>query len=185
MTAPLMRLRGHCLGIAVPLLMAAGCGGDDEPELHPPPSNPELELYSVPGTPHPGAIDDVRAACEAMLTRDSELCGTQLGDMAVDDCVDEWRAADPRGCGAAYEKFLECRTNRKECEETDEDDCGLYTDAAFLCATEFVQRTSCAPVHVADVCDADVPYVYVCGVDRKPFPECAGADVNDPVFCCF
>lgn len=179
-------MRAYCLGVLAPLLLAAGCGGDDEPELHPPPSNPELEMYSAPGTPHPEAIDDVRSACVTMLDRDSELCGAAVDDAAVDGCVDEWLSADSRGCGAAYEKYLECRTQRKECEETEEEDCGLYEDAAFLCTTDFVQRTSCAPIYVTDVCDPDAAYVYVCGIERKPFLECDLADVDaGVVFCCF
>ncbi|HEU5074146.1 MAG TPA: hypothetical protein VFU02_08235 [Polyangiaceae bacterium] len=170
-----------------------GCGSDERERPKPIPTNPELEAYSKPGTPAPDQADAVVAACAAMLEHEAEGCGNTLGaagaagtlGAAVEECGRTWRNNDARGCGAAYARFIECRTNSLDCENGWHPDCDVYEDAAFICTTDFVQRTTCTPLSVDDICEGST-YVYGCVTERKPFPECESApDTASHAYCCF
>lgn len=166
-------------------LVPVGCGGDEPERPQPVPTNPELEAYAKPGTPAPDQADAISGACSAMLEHEAEACGTDTAPEAADECLRTWRSNDSRGCGAAYARFIECRTNTLDCEAGWDVACDLYADAAFLCTTDFVQRTSCTPINVDDIC-AGSAYVYSCSTQRKPFPECESApDTASPAYCCF
>ena len=187
-----MRLAARLALCSLALFGATGCGGDEPDRPEPVPKNPELELYSQPGTPDPDQADSIADACAAMLQHEAEGCDRDIDsdsdpDAADDECVQSWRSNDSRGCGAAYARFIQCRTDSLDCDSESgwPEDCDLYADAAFICATDFVQRTSCTPIRVSDLCD-DSAYVYACNIERKPFPECEGApDTASPAYCCF
>lgn len=179
-----MNARGILLlvsALAGPWLTACG----DDQRVRPPPSNPELDAFSKPGTPAPDQADSIQAACSAMLEHEAEGCGGDIAPDAADDCLRTWRAHDARGCGAAYARFIDCRTTSLDCESGWDESCNLYEDAAFICTTEFVQRTSCTPVTIDDLCEAG-GYAYACVAKRKPFSECSSVpEIESPAYCCF
>lgn len=181
------------LTLATSAACAVGCGSDERERPKPVPTNPELELYAKPGTPAPDQADSIAAACAAMLQHEAEGCGTDIGSAGaggafgddVDECLRTWRLDDARGCGAAFARFIECRTDTLDCEAGVHPDCDVYEDAAFLCTTDFVQRTTCTPVSVGNLCEGSA-YSYGCVGERKPFPECERVpDTASPAYCCF
>lgn len=189
-----------CLALAIGAPSAVSCGSDERERPKPVPTNPELERYSKPGTPAPDQADTIAAACAAMLQHEAEACGAGAAEPEnsagaagaagalgpdVEDCLATWRRNDARGCGAAYARFIQCRTDTVDCENGWHADCDLYEDAAFLCTTEFVQRTTCTPISIANLCQ-DSAYSFGCVSPRKPFPECERAsDTGSVVYCCF
>ena len=180
-----------CWLCGLALLGPTGCGSDEPDRPQPVPTNPELERYSKPGTPDPDQADTIAAACAAMLQHEAEGCdrdpSSDATADAADECVQSWRSNDSRGCGAAYARFIQCRTDSLDCDSDSgwPEDCDLYADAAFICATDFVQRTSCTPLSLSDLCE-DSAYGYACNIERKPVPECEGApDTASPAYCCF
>ena len=73
-----MNARGILLlvsALAGPWVTACG----DDQRVRPPPSNPELDAFSKPGTPAPDQADNIQEACNAMLEHEAEGCG---GDVA-------------------------------------------------------------------------------------------------------
>lgn len=178
------------LAFAAGLACAIGCASDEPERPQPVPTNPELEKYAKPGTPTPDEADTIAAACADMLQHEAEGCGTAVGaagaaGVAADECLRTWRLNDARGCGAAYARFIECRTDTLDCENGWHPDCDIYEDASFICTTDFVQRTSCTPVSVGNLCEGS-SYSYGCVTERKPFPECEGVpDTASPAYCCF
>lgn len=170
---------------------AVGCGEESRERPKPVPTNPELERYSKPGTPAPDEAESIAAACAAMLEHEAEGCGTAGGAAgasnadAAAECLHSWRLNDARGCGAAYARFIECRRDSLDCENGWHPDCDVYEDAAFLCTTDFVQRTTCTPVNIGNLCEGSA-YSYGCVTQRKPFAECERVpDTASTAYCCF
>lgn len=173
------------LALAASVVALSGCGSDERERPKPVPTNPELEAYSKPGTPDPDQADSIADACAAMLQHEAEGCDSDIPEGAAEECLSTWRTNDARGCGAAYARFIDCRTETLDCEKGWDQSCDLYADAAFICTTDFVQRTSCTPISVDDIC-AGSAYVYGCVTQRKPFPECESVpDTESPAYCCF